>query len=50
MELEQKEAQLLRTLYRLKLIDFYTLDKLIDKLQIRLWTRTLKDKTDPKKP
>ena len=43
MQLEQKEANLLRTLYRLKLIDYNKLHKLIDILQIRLWKRQTLD-------
>lgn len=44
MEPEQITADLLRKLYRLGVIDFKTLDKLIDKLQIRLFRRQLKEK------
>jgi len=42
MELEQIQADLLRKLCRLKAIDLKALDKLIDKLQIRLFERKLK--------
>jgi hypothetical protein len=47
MQPEQIYAQLLRTLYRLKVIDFNTLDKLIDQLTIRMFRRqNTKSKTD----
>ena len=39
MEPEQIQADLLRKLYKLKLINFKTLDKLIDELQVRLLKR-----------
>lgn len=39
MEPEQIQADLLRKLYRLGVIDFKTLDKLIDELTIRLFKR-----------
>lgn len=39
MEPEQIEADILRTLYRLKVINFDTLDKLIDILTVRLLRR-----------
>ena len=44
MEPEQIEAELLRTLHRLRVIDFHTLDRLIDELQIRLFERYLEEK------
>lgn len=36
---EQKEADLLRTMYRLGLIDFNHLDRIIDELQLLLFIR-----------
>ena len=36
---EHIEADLLRTMYRLGLIDFNQLDRLIDELQLLLFTR-----------
>jgi len=39
MEPEQIQAEVLRKLYRLGVIDYDTLDKLIDVLQIRLFRR-----------
>ena len=41
MEPEQIQADLLRKLYKLGVIDYYTLDRLIDELQIRLLQREL---------
>lgn len=41
MEPEQIQADLLRKLYRLGVIDFETLDRLIDELQRRLFYRQL---------
>ena len=47
MEKEQLEAHLLRTLYRLKLIDFNILDDLVDQLTVRMFRQQyLKSKTD----
>ena len=43
MEPEQIQADLLRKLYKLGVIDYDTLDKLIDELQIRLFQRQLKE-------
>jgi len=42
MEPEQIQAELLRKLYKLGIIDFKTLDKLIDELQVRLFRRELR--------
>jgi hypothetical protein len=38
---EQFTADLLRSMYRLGYIDFPTLDKMIDELQIRLFRRQM---------
>ena len=40
MEPEQVQARLLRTLYRLNIVDYNTVDKLIDELTVRLFRRT----------
>ncbi len=45
MEPEQIEAELLRVMYRLGLIDYKTINRLIDELTVRLLTRTLKEET-----
>lgn len=39
---EQITAEILRKLYRLKILDYDTLEKLVDKLQIRLSKRELR--------
>jgi len=43
---EQRIAAILRIIYRLKVIDFKLLDRLIDDLQIRLFTRELDEHAD----
>lgn len=43
MEPEQIQAELLRKLYKLGVINFKTLDKLIDKLTVRLLRRQIKE-------
>lgn len=44
MEPEQRQADQLRLLHQLGIIDYDTLDELIDELQIRLFTRELGDR------
>lgn len=46
MEIEQARADVLRVLYRLGVIDFETLDELIDQLQIELFRRTFRSKDE----
>jgi hypothetical protein len=44
MEPEQIQADLLRKLFRLGVIDYDTLDELIDELQIRLFKRQIDER------
>ena len=41
---EQFTADMLRTLYRAGYIDFPTLDRMIDELQVRLFRREMEEK------
>jgi hypothetical protein len=43
MEPEQRQAEAYRILYRLGIIDRDTLNKIIDQLQIRLFSRELRE-------